>query len=78
MHERAEKALEDPHARLELELIDEFLKSHGSDLSTLNSKPESERRALLIQATRYADGRLAEIDARAAYVDQIHASTKRE
>jgi hypothetical protein len=72
MRERAETEVEDPQAPLERALIDEFLKARGCTLSTVGQKPAGERQALLTQATQYAAGRLAEIDARAAYVHQIH------
>jgi hypothetical protein len=72
MGQRAETPLEDPQARLERALISEYLASRGCDLTTIDSKPPDERRALLEQATRYADVRLAEIDARAAYVHDLH------
>jgi hypothetical protein len=77
MHERAETALEDPQARLERALIDEFLKARGCTLSTVGQKPAAERQALLTQATRYAAGRLAEIDARAVYLQQIHGGSEK-
>ena len=77
MRERAETALEDPQGHLERALMDEFLTARGCTLSTLDQKPEQERRTLLQQAALYAAGRLAEIDARAAYIHQIHGGTER-
>jgi hypothetical protein len=75
MRERAETTLDDPQARLERALIDEFLKARGTTLDTVGQKPPAERQALLTQATRYALGRLAEIDARAAYLHEIHGGS---
>ncbi len=72
MRERAEVPLEDPQARLERALIDEFLSERGCDLSTVRTRPPGEQRALLIQASQYAAVHLAEIDARAAYVHDLH------
>ena len=77
MPERAETPLEDPQARLERALIEEFLMEQGCDLSTVNLRPPGERRALLVQASLYAAVRLAEIDARAAYVHEIHRGVPR-
>ncbi len=77
MRERAETPLEDPQAQLERALIDEFLQKHGCTLATVNLKPAPERRDLLTQASQYAAIRLAEIDARAAYVHELHASGPR-
>lgn len=77
MRERAESPLEDPQARLERSLIDEFLKARGCTLSTVGQKSVTERHALLTQATQYAVERLAEIDARAAYLHQLHGGTEK-
>jgi hypothetical protein len=77
MSQRAETALEDPMGRLERALIDEFLTAQGCTLSTVQQKPATERQALLRQAAQYADGRLAEIEARAAYIQQIHGGAER-
>jgi len=72
MRERAETPLEDPQAQLERAFIDEFLQRHGCSLATVNLKPPDEREELLRQASLYAVIRLAEIDARAAYVHELH------
>jgi hypothetical protein len=72
MAPRAEMPLDDPQARLERALISEYLSMHGCDLGTLDLKPVGERRELLKQASLYAAVRLAEIDARAAYVHELH------
>ena len=77
MRERAETALEDPQAQLERALIDEFLQKHGCSLTTIDRKPAAERRSLLRQASLYAVTRLAEIDARAAYVHELHGDGRR-
>jgi hypothetical protein len=77
MRERAETALEDPQAQLERALIDEFLHEHGCTLATVHLKPPAERRSLLKQASLYAATRLAEIDARAAYVHDLHGDGRR-
>jgi hypothetical protein len=75
MRERAETELEDPQARLELALIEEFLQARGQSLAKVKAAPE--QRALLVEAAQYAAVRLAEIDARAVYVHQIHGGTER-
>ena len=77
MRERAETELEDPEARLERALIEEFLQAHGQSLATVTFKAAPEQRALLAQAAQYAAVRLAEIDARALYVHQIHGGKDR-
>jgi hypothetical protein len=75
MRERAETALQDPKARLERALIEEYLQLHGESLATVSFAAPPQQQ-LLIQAARYADVRLAEIDARAAYVHEIHGDTR--
>jgi hypothetical protein len=77
MRERAETPLEDPQAQLERALIDEFLQKHGCSLATVDRKPPAERANLLRQASLYAVTRLAEIDARAAYVHELHGGGPR-
>jgi hypothetical protein len=77
MPERAEVPLEEPQARLERALIEEFLKDRGCDLSTVDLRPPGERRELLVQASLYAAVRLAEIDARATYVHDLHGDAPR-
>ena len=77
MPERAETPLEEPQARLERALIDEYLKDRGCDLSTVDLRPPDERRELLVQASLYAAVRLTEIDARATYVHDLHGGVPR-
>jgi hypothetical protein len=77
MPERAETPIQDPQARLERALIDEFLRQHGCDLATVDLKPPGERRELLVQASLHAAVRLAEIDARAGFVHDIHGGVPR-
>ena len=76
MNQRAETSLEDPEAKLERALIEEYLQERGCSLSTIGSKPTAEQRVLLTQASQYAVGRLAEIDARAAYIHDIHDASQ--
>ena len=62
----------DPEAQLERALIGEFLQARGYDAASLDALPDDLRKPLLEQASIYAAGRLAEIEARARYVHQIH------
>ena len=64
--------MEDPEGQLELALIEEFLRSHGHAPREVPALPEDQRRHLLEAASVYAAGRLAEIQARAHYVHEIH------
>jgi hypothetical protein len=72
MQDRAEKPLEDPMASLERALIEQYLKERGYTVDALESLPPDERRELLVKASQYAALHLAEVDARAAYVHEIH------
>jgi hypothetical protein len=74
MADRAESPIQDPQAQLERAFIDEFLRERGCDLSTVNRRPSDERKSLMTGASRYAATKLAEIDARAAYVHDLHGS----
>jgi hypothetical protein len=64
--------MQDPEGQLELALIEEFLLSHGHVPRDVPALPEDQRRHLLEAASVYAAGRLAEIQARAHYVHEIH------
>jgi hypothetical protein len=64
--------LADQAGPLEQRLIDEYLESRGQTRRSVRELPEREALRLLRGASDYASLRLAEIDARAHYVDAIH------
>jgi len=72
MQQRAEMPIDDPHASLERRLIDEYLARQGRSRAELASLPEDVRLKLLRDAEMYAAGRMAEIEARAHYVEDLH------
>ncbi len=72
MGERIEVATEDPEAKLERALMEEFLRRNKHSFSDLALLSPDERNRLLDQAAKYADERLAEIDARAHYIGDLH------
>jgi len=72
MGERIEVAMEDPEAKLERALMEEFLRRNHHSFSDLALLTPTERNHLLNQAARYADARLAEIGARAHYIENLH------
>lgn len=72
MTERFEVPREDPEAKLELALMDEFLRSRQHTFGDLRLLPDAERYILFAAAAAYAAGRLAEIGARAHYVEDLH------
>ena len=66
------RAMEDPEARLETALIDEVLRARGLDVSVLRAMPEAEAKRVLAEASVHAAAKLAEIEARAHFVHEIH------
>lgn len=63
--------LHGPLAALERALIDEFLKKLGHTLRSVDALPPGERNRLLRAATAFATAQLAQIEARAHFVDEI-------
>ena len=61
----------DPHGPLERALIDEFLSKHGHTLQSVDNLTGAQRRDLLRRAAAYATLRLAEIESRAHFVDDL-------
>ena len=73
MHDYREFAPVDDHeAKLELALMDEYLHLQGHHLKELAGLEAPERVRLLHGAAIYAAGKLAEIEARAHYVEDLH------
>ena len=65
--------LEDPESLLERAFIEGFLRARGHDPGRLQVLPEDERMHLLQAASVYAAGKLAEVEARARFVREIHS-----
>jgi hypothetical protein len=61
-----------PLAELERVFIDAFVRARGHDPRQLSVLPESEREALLKDASIDASTRLAEIESRSHLVHEIH------
>jgi hypothetical protein len=64
--------MEDHEAKLEVALVDEFLRRQGWTREQLLGLPDAQRAAILGAALAYAAERLAEIEARAHYVEDLH------
>jgi hypothetical protein len=64
--------LEDPEAKLERAFIEQFLAQQGYSREQLLGLSEAHRLALLRDARAYAAERLAEVQARAHYVNDLH------
>jgi hypothetical protein len=69
---RGEVPIEDPNAQLERAFMDEYLRTQGHQLRTLHALPADQVKTLLRAATLYAAVKLAEVEARASYVHDIH------
>ena len=67
--------LDDPLAALERALIDEFLELGGFTRHSVGQLPAREAARLLSTACEYASLRLAVIESRAQYVDEMHRSS---
>ena len=71
-HDPDVRPMEDQQAHLEQALIDDFIRLRGHDPARINELPTAERDQLLRQATTHAAAKLAEVEARAHYVHEIH------
>ena len=73
--ERKPISLEDPLAALEVKFIEEFLALAGVSRASVDRLPPMEAERVLSAACEYASLRLAEIQARAHYVDEMHCDS---
>ena len=62
----------DPSAGLERAIIEEFIRSRGYDPARLQDLPEDVRRRVQRDASTHDAARLAEMEARAHYVQELH------
>lgn len=63
---------DEPKAHLEHKLIVSFLREKGHTLESIKKLPEAEARQIMVEASRYASARLAELEARSRFVDKLH------
>ena len=63
---------EAPLARLELSLIDEYVRKRGLDPARLADLIAADRDALLKNASVYASCKLCEVEMRSHYVHELH------
>ncbi len=64
--------MEDIHAFLEKTLIEAYLKGKGYALDDLKKLPEAEARLLMKEASTYASGKLAEVEVKAHFMQELH------
>jgi hypothetical protein len=74
MEEFGVRAMADPEGRLETALIEEFLRARGLDSAVVHALPESEAKRVLTEASVCVAVKLAEIEARAHFVHEIHGN----
>ena len=61
-----------PLAQLEESLIHEYIRMTGHDPGALFTLSENDRVALLSEASRYASGKLSEVEERSHFVHGLH------
>ena len=64
--------MEDMHAALEKSLIEAYLKGKGYTLTSLKKLPEEKAKQLMKEASVFASGKLAELEERAHFVEELH------
>lgn len=67
--------IDDPHADLERTLIDEYLRARGQDPDALRAREDRDAYRLLADASTHAASKLAELEARAHYIQEIRHVT---
>jgi hypothetical protein len=63
---------EDIHAFLEKTLIEAYLQGKGYTLDDLKRLPEKEVKQIMKEASTYASSKLAEVELRAHFVQELH------
>jgi len=63
---------EDMHAGLEMALIEEYLREKGYTLKTLRKLRQAEFKQFMKEASTYASGKLAELEERAHFLQELH------
>ncbi len=71
---RPETPLEAPQALLERAIIDDYLRARGYDPALLKFLPARQLDDIFREAAKYAGGKMAEHEARAHYVQEIHGT----
>ena len=66
-------AAEGPQSALEKQFIQEFLESKGYKLEDLSGLPDGKRELLMREACQYASLKLAEVESRAKFRQEINA-----
>lgn len=70
---RALQGAEGPQSALERKYIQEYLNSKGFKIEKLGELPKDEQQNLMREASKYASLKLAEVESRAKFRQDIHA-----
>jgi len=70
--------MEDMHAFLEKTLIEAYLKGKGYTPEDLKNLPKAMAKNLMTEASTYASGKLAELEERAHFVQELHDAYTQE
>ena len=63
---------EDIHAFLEKTLIETYLKGKGYSMEDLQNLPEEKAYQIMTEASTYASGKLAEVEVKAHFMQELH------
>lgn len=66
--------IQDMHARLEFLYIQEYLRTAGHSLTTLETLPQAERKRIMTEACNYAAAQLAWRESRARLVSELYGA----
>ncbi|HUU32961.1 MAG TPA: hypothetical protein VMW48_02800 [Vicinamibacterales bacterium] len=66
--------LEEPLAEIERSLMAAYVAGLGQDLDALRRRTDDAAHTLLAEASRYASGRLSEIEARSHYLQALRGT----
>lgn len=69
---------EEIHADLEKAIIDEYLKCRGYTMGSVNKLPKDEGHRIMVEASTYASGKLAEIESKARYTQNLKGTGRYE
>lgn len=70
-----EFVMQEPEAALEMMYIEAYLRAKGHTLHSLQALPEEEARQLMVEASTYASTKLAEVETRAKFMQDIHGTS---
>jgi hypothetical protein len=68
-----EPVVQEPEAALERLYIEQYLRQQGHTLQSLHALPKKEAERLMVEASTYASGRLAEVETRAHFLRDLHS-----